>query len=370
MTLRREDARAGARSGALSGGRSARYSPAMPPGSARRVTSRDVAAHAGVSQATVSLVFSGAPPSRVGAATRERVFASARALGYEPNAVARALVRGHSSTIGVVVPALRDPFFVDAVTGAQRVLRQAGYAAILAEAEETSMEATVAMLRGRQIDGLLIDAMGISSVDPTALDGLRVVLIDDRSDRWPGVVSDAEEAGRLVARHLLDVGHRCIGFLGPLTEAHAFHLRERGFARALRAAGVAPQSDHVRRVPATVHGGREGMHALLAGRAAPTAVFCANDLIALDALKACARAGARVPRDVSIVGCDNIETAQLVTPELTTVDVRPRELGARAARLLLDAIAGRAPRAHPKPLGVELVVRGTTAPPPAGRRRA
>ena len=83
MTLRREDARAGARSGALSGGRSARYSPAMPPGSARRVTSRDVAAHAGVSQATVSLVFSGAPPSRVGAATRERVFASSEMIRQE-----------------------------------------------------------------------------------------------------------------------------------------------------------------------------------------------------------------------------------------------------------------------------------------------
>jgi LacI family transcriptional regulator len=203
-----------------------------------------------------------------------------------------------------------------------------------------------------------------------ALDGLAVVLIDEPSERWPNVVSDAEEAGRLVGRHLLELGHRRIGFLGPLVDAHAFRLRERGFAGVLRAAGLAPSSEHVRRVPATVDGGRDGMQALLTDAATPTAVFCANDLVALGALKACARAKRRVPRDVSIVGCDDIESAQLVTPELTTVAVRPRELGARAAKLLLDVIAGRETRARAKPLGVELMVRGTTARPPMRGARA
>jgi LacI family transcriptional regulator len=341
----------------------------MPPGPSRRVTSRDVAARAGVSQATVSLVFSGAPPSRVGPATRERVLTAARALGYEPNVVARALVQGRSYTVGLVMPALRDPFFIDAATGAQRVLREQGYAVILAEAEESSAERTVAMLRARQIDGLLIDAMGISSMPADALDGVAVVLIDEPSSRWPGVVSDAEEAGRLAARHLVELGHRRIGFLGPLTDAHAFRLRERGFAGVLRLAGIAARSEHVCRIPATVDGGLDGMRSLLNDRSAPTAVFCANDLVALGALKACARSKRRVPRDVSIVGCDDIESAQLVTPELTTVAVRPRELGARAAKLLLDVIAGKSPRVRPKPLDVELKVRGTTAPTRARKTR-
>ena len=92
----------------------------------RRVTSHDVAARAGVSQATVSLVFSGAEATRVGAATRVRVLEAARALGYEPNAVARALAQGRTSTVGIVIPALRDPFFLDAVTGARRVLTRRG----------------------------------------------------------------------------------------------------------------------------------------------------------------------------------------------------------------------------------------------------
>lgn len=333
------------------------------PASRRRVTSRDVASRAGVSQATVSLVFSGASPGRVSTVTRDRVLAAAQDLGYEPNVVARALVQGRSYTIGVVVPSMRDPFFVDAVTGAQRVAREEGYALIVAEADEASVDSTVAMLRGRQVDGMLIDALGISSINADALEGMRVVLIDELSERWPGVVSDAEEAGRLVAAHMLELGHRRIGFLGPLSEAHAFRQRERGFMRTLRAAGLVPPSEHVRRVRATVDGGRTGTQAILATSPRPTAVFGANDLIALGALKACARAGLTVPDHISIAGCDDIETAQLVTPELTTVDVRPRELGARAARLLLEGIAGRNRRASARPLGVRLIVRGTTAPP-------
>ncbi len=353
----------------LSADSTAWYLPRMSPVPSRRVTSRDVAARAGVSQATVSLVLSGAPQGRIGPAARERVLRAARDLGYEPNLVARSLVQGRSFAIGVIVPSFRDPFFADAIAGAQRVAREEGYAVILAEADETAVESTVAMLRGRQIDGVLIDAVGAALVSAPALNGLTVVSIDDASGPWPSVTSDAEEAGRLAARHLLDLGHRACAFLGPLTEAHAFRLRERGFTQALRAADATPTSDCVRRVPATAAGGRAGMDALLALHPRPTAVFCANDLIALGALKACVRAGLRLPEQMSIVGCDDIEGAELVTPELTTIALRPRELGARAARMLLQAIAGREVPKRPKALDVKLVVRGTTAPPPRRGRR-
>jgi LacI family transcriptional regulator len=332
------------------------------------VTSHDVAKLAGVSQTTVSLVFSGsAAGTRVGPATRARVLDAARTLGYEPNAVARALVQGRSRSVGIAVPTLRDPFFLDVVSGAQRVLRAEGYAVLLAEADESaSMTSAIALFRARQIDGLLIDPVGLSAVDPSALQGAPVVLIDDQSDRWPGVRADAERAGRIVAEHLLALGHRRLGFLGPLTEMPSAARCERGFARVLREAGVAPRSAHVRRVPATVEGGKAGMQALLALAERPTAVFCANDLIALGALKSCVRAHVHVPDEMSIVGCGDIESATLVTPELTTVNLRPLEVGARAARLLLELVDGAPPRAM-KPLPVELVVRGTTAPPPVCR---
>jgi DNA-binding LacI/PurR family transcriptional regulator len=144
-------------------------------------------------------------------------------------------------------------------------------------------------------------------------------------------------------------------------------MRERGFTRAIRAAGITIDSDLFRRARATVAGGHAAMRALLAQPSPPTAVFCANDLIALGAYKACAQAGVSIPGDISIVGCDDIEFAQLVTPELTTIAVPARELGARAARMLARDLAGdpSPPSQHTRPLPVRLVTRGSTAAPRA-----
>jgi LacI family transcriptional regulator len=178
------------------------------------------------------------------------------------------------------------------------------------------------------------------------------------------VTSDAAEAGRLAAQHLLDLGHKELGLIGPATDLWAFRMRERGFMQAVRAAGLRVASDHLRRAPATAVGGRAAMRGILALRERPTAVFCTNDLIALGALKACVEAGVVVPNAMSICGCDDIETARLVTPELTTVHVRARELGARAARMLIRLVEGDMSRAKSgKPLSVRLVVRGSTARP-------
>jgi LacI family transcriptional regulator len=140
-------------------------------------------------------------------------------------------------------------------------------------------------------------------------------------------------------------------------------MRERGFTETLRAAGIALRSEWHRRTPATVAGGRQAMQALLSsGGERPTAVFSVNDLVAIGALKACSERGVSVPDAMSLVGCDDIEMARLVTPELTTVTVPARELGARAARLLLLQLAGREVPAS-RPLPVKLQIRGTTAAP-------
>jgi hypothetical protein len=165
------------------------------------------------------------------------------------------------------------------------------------------------------------------------------------------VASDALAAGRLAAEHLLGLGHSRLAFVGPAADVHAFRQRERGFVQALRAAGVALPSAWLRRAPATAAGGMRAMRALLAERPRPTAVFCANDLAAVGALKACAAAGVRVPAELSLVGCDDVELASLVSPELTTVRVPARELGARAARLLVQRLAAPAPGAPGAPGG-------------------
>jgi DNA-binding LacI/PurR family transcriptional regulator len=316
----------------------------------------------------VSLVLSRNPKARVATATRERVLRAAAELGYSPNVVARSLVRRRSYALGVVVPEVGNQFFADVVSGAQRVATEEGYAVFLCEQREVPLERHLESLKARQIDGVILDAYGADAVPEAAFEGLNIVLVDQPSGRWPGVASDAEGAGRLAAEHLLALGHRRVAFVGPSADVHGFRMRERGFVRALADAGVSIASAALRRVPATLDGGQAAMRALLALPERPTAAFCANDLLALGAHKACTTLGVSIPRGMSIVGCDDIAFARLVTPELTTIAVPARELGARAARLLVRQIeGGQMPASRSRPLPVKLVVRGTTAQPAVTR---
>ncbi len=330
--------------------------PPRPP------TATDVARRAGVSQPTVSLVLGGNPQARVSAATRERVLRAADELGYRPNVLARGLKSRRSYALGVIVSDLRNPFYVDVVSGVERVVSEESYAVLLCDAREVGAERHVEALVARQIDGVILDGSGAASLEashPLA----NVVLVDEPSDRFPAVVSDAPSAGRLAGEHLIGLGHRRLGFIGPATALSRFRLRERGWVDALRAAGLSIPSEWLRRAAPTAAGGEAAMRALLGLERRPTGVFCANDLVAAGAVKACVNAGVAVPSEVSIVGCDDLELARLMTPELTTVSIPARELGARAARLLLERMEGREGRV-PRPLPVRLVVRGTTAPPP------
>ena len=340
----------------------------------KRVTTHDVAKRAGVSQPTVSLVLTRNATARVSAETRERVLEAARELGYVPNVVARSLVRSRSYAIGVIVPDLRNPFFAEVISGAERVVSEAGYAVLLCETREIPRDRHIQALIERQVDGMMMDAIGASSLPEAMVAGVNLVLIDEPPDRWPGVASDAIGAGRLAAEHLLQLGHRRFGFLGPATNVHATRMRERGFIQALAAQGIRIDSALLRRVAATPAGGQLGMRAFLNQKERPTAVFCINDLVAAGALKTCSHEGVRVPDEMSIVGCDDIELASLLMPELTTIAIPARELGARAARMLLQALqAGgdehRTPSRPRRTIASRLVVRGTTAPPPASDRQ-
>ena len=338
----------------------------MAPSSlGRRVTIHDVAARAGVSQPTASLVLSNHPRARVAVLTRQRVLSAAAELDYRPNVIARSLARRRSFALGVIVPDLRNPFMVEVITGAERVAADAGYAMLLCDQQTRDISKHLEILRARQIDGILLDAAGASMLDENALAGLTVVLIDEPSEHWPGIATDALHAGQLAAEHLLALGHRELAFVGPATDVHAFRMRERGFVSRLREAGVTWSSERWRRAPSTVAGGREAMRELLRLRVRPTGVFFANDLMAIGAIKQCQRDAVRLPDDCSIVGCDDIEFAQYVTPELTTISVPARELGARAARLLVQLIEQSAQRVSSRrPLPVRLMTRASSGPAP------
>jgi DNA-binding LacI/PurR family transcriptional regulator len=335
----------------------------LPPPRPARITARDVARHAGVSQPTVSLVLSGNPRARVAPATRERVLQAVEALGYRPNLLARALVQRRSSSLGVIVPDLQNPSLLEVVSGIERVASEQGYAVLLCDAREVPAARHLELLRSRVVDGVILDAVAAAAIADEDLAGTRIVLIDEPSDRFPSVVSDSLGAGRAAAEHLLTLGHARLGFIGPAADVHAVRMRERGFVAELRESGVRIPSAWLRRAPASVSGGERAMRVLLQARDRPTPVFCGNDLLALGALKACASAGVRVPAEMSVMGCDDIEMARVVTPELSTVTVPSRELGARAARLLLQVVEGRPAAAPGRPLPVRLAARGTTTTP-------
>jgi LacI family transcriptional regulator len=331
-----------------------------------RVTALEVARQAGVSQPTVSLVLSRNPKARVAPETRARVLKAAEELGYRPNRLAQGLVRRRSFALGIIVPGFGNPVNGAIISGAERVAAQAGYAVLLCETGEIDVGQHLKALADRQIDGVIVAGISESELADTDLARLNVVLVNQTSASFSSVQDDSLNAGALAAEHLLGLGHRRLGFIGPASTASAFRLRERGFASALRAAGVIPPGEYWPRADPTIAGGLAAMRALLALPIRPTAVFCANDLIALGAHKACAVAGVALPGAMSILGCDEIDIGTLVTPELSTISTPKRELGARAVRLLLRQLDGDARKTPTvQTLPVKLMLRGTTDRPPS-----
>ncbi len=336
----------------------------VPMRISKRVTAVEVAKVAGVSQPTVSLILSQNPKARVAAETRARVLKVAEELGYRPNRLAQGLVRRRSFALGIIVPGFANPVNSEIISGAERVAAQAGYAVLLCETGEISASHHLKALSDRQIDGVIVAGISDSELSAADLRRLNVVLVNQESTQLPSVRDDSLKAGALAAEHLLGLGHTRIAFIGPVSNVSAFRLRERGFAKRLREEQIEPSSDYWQRAEPTVAGGLAAMKELLALGERPTAVFCANDLIAIGAHKACAKAGVSLPADLSILGCDDIELGELVTPELSTIHTPKRELGARAVRMLLRQLESEGkdvPASNPLP--VKLVQRGTTARP-------
>jgi LacI family transcriptional regulator len=328
------------------------------------VTALEVARQAGVSQPTVSLVLSRNPKARVAPETRARVLKAAEELGYRPNRLAQGLVRRRSYAIGVIVPGFANPVNASIISGVERVAAQAGYAVLLCETAEVDVAQHLKALADRQIDGVVLAGISEASLPSAELDRLNLVLINQSSERFSTVADDSLAAGGLAADHLLALGHRTFAFIGPGSSASTFRLRERGFASRLREAGITPSSDHWLRAEPTVAGGMQAMRTLLAQPDRPTALFCANDLIALGAHKACAMAGIALPGALSILGCDGVDLGTLVTPELSSISTPQRELGARAVRLLLRQLDTQGKVTPTRQmLPVKLLVRGTTERP-------
>lgn len=313
------------------------------PGAKRTATITRVAARAGVSIATVSRTF--ADPLSVSEALRGRVYEAARALNYRASRAARALRVGTSQTVGVVIPDLQNPFFTGVVRGIDLVLQAAGYTLLLSNADEDAAR------EHKMLETLLADGVaGIifvpinqgrgsyaqllaPPVQAVAVDRLPVNLHADL------VTVDNIEGTRLGVDHLVALGHRRVALLGGPSRHSTAIERDQGYRQALRAAGLALRAELVYRGDFREPGGYQGMTALLAVRPRPTAVFVANNLMTLGALRALHEAGLRIPDDMALVGFDDVPWATSLNPPLTAVSQPSQEIGSTAADLLLDRLA-------------------------------
>ena len=309
-----------------------------------RVTISDVAREAGVSLMTVSRVING--KGEISASTRQHVLDVIALLGYRPSGIARGLATQRTGTIGLVVPDIANPFFSDVARGAEDRARAAGYHVFVCNADESPQRelSVLESLEEKRVDGLVLCSSRVKD------DHLRAalehhpaaVLVNRRlPEARVGAIMLADDAGaQLAIQHLLQSGHRAIGFLaGPLT-SYSSRQRAIGYEAALEAAGISHNLDWVCPCSYEVNGGKETALALLSDHPELTALFCYNDLVAVGALQACADLGLQVPEDLAIVGFDDIPMAAVVTPALTTCRVPRHELGDQAMKLLLDRIHG------------------------------
>lgn len=338
----------------------------------------DVAREAGVSKTAVSFAFNS--PDRLSPETASRIREVADSLGYRPHPVARMLSQRRTQAIGIMTPqalstAFANPFFPAFAEGVALATEDSGYALHFISPEHGSL----AQALGRAtVDGVV--AVGLAAehpeVEAVERTGVPVVLVDSVS--IPAVTSvevDDEGGARAAAGYLLDLGHHSFLVIGveptpPGRDVEAdgvYARRLRGYRSALEHDRVELPDEAIVVGPATVDGGRAAFHRSWEDGLRPTAVLAMSDAMAIGAIRACRELRLAVPGDVSVVGFDDIDLAQLTDPTLTTVHQPIRRKGEEAARLLLSLIErqSREPAEHHR-LETRLIVRASTGAPGKG----
>ncbi len=324
------------------------------------VTLADVAGHAGVSRATASLVLR--ETGRVSVATRERVHASMSALGYIPDKTAAALRHHSTNTVGVVVTNLANPFFGELLRGFERTMSDANHTCLLTDTgdDPQAQKATIQELRSHRVAGLAIIPATGTSTDPLRelQDAALPFVLMSRNvhgAEFPFVGADDELGGELVARHMIEVhGCRALAYIGGQRPILSRQARIAGVKRAMAANGLPPESLLDAASPTTGAGGLDAAHTLLASGRTPDAILCHSDGVAFGVYRALRQRG--LANDIPVTGFDDVSTAALWEPPLTSVATRGERLGRIAAERLLEAIAGSS-RTHVDRFPPSLVVR-------------
>ncbi len=327
-----------------------------------RPTLHDVAARAGVSARTVSRVVN--REEVVSETTVDVVEAAIEELGYRPNMMARGLINRRSGMVAVMVTSMNNPFFGEFADGVRAAAAERNLTLVLGSSDNdaASQRQLLLKLESHAVEGVIgfCARDGQDSIIELAEHGTPFVLVNDDIG-VEGVVSvrvDVEDGARQAVTHLVERGHRQLGMIaGNLDSRHA-GLRERGFRATCWTLGIT--NFIVVQAPQTVDGGRTGLRELLEIEPRITGVFAFNDLMASGAMREAVNLGRLVPKDLSIVGFDDIKMSELLIPALTTIRNDTRALGQLALDTLVSMIESGEAETKPAPLRVELVVREST----------
>jgi DNA-binding LacI/PurR family transcriptional regulator len=336
------------------------------------VTLQEVARRAKVSTATVSRVLNNT--GRVREAARARVLKAVDELDYHPNLHARTLARGRSRTLGLIVSNLKNPFFLDVFQALEADAHDKGFEVMVANTDyrPEQLLTQAKLMQGRRVAGL---AVVVSEMEPTLIEDLL-------ASRTPIVFYDVGVAARHCAKirtdyargtrraveYLYSLGHRDLAFVGHHTALTPLHVRERAFLDAVRACCGQSARTAVMAEEDSPSGGLHATRQLFASGFEPTAVVCVNDFMAFGVTRALREMGRAVPRDVSVVGCDNISLSEFAAPPLTTINVPRERIGHLVGEALMpdgevSPLWGREMVIEP-----ELIIRDSTGPPPSARR--
>jgi LacI family transcriptional regulator len=330
---------------------------------------REVAELAGVSLGTVSNVLN--RPEVVAEATRRRVLEVIKQLGFVRNGSAHQLRAGRSHHLGLVVLDVTNPFFTEVARGVEDVANEAGYVVILCNSDSSAEKEGryLHVLQEQRTAGVLITPVqnDVAYLQQLRERDIAVVLLDRPSNARSlcSVAIDDALGGEMAVRHLLELGHRRIAFVsGPLS-IRQYAERRRGALQAIKDAKLDPNetmSDILIAVQNT-SSGEQSVERLLADPQRPTAIFCANDLLALGVMRGLGQRGIRIPDEMALVGYDDVEFASMLSPALTSVRQPKYQLGRAAAELLLHEISETVEHEHTQIMyEPELIVRASTLP--------
>lgn len=331
----------------------------------KRITILDVASKSGVSKSTVSRVLRG--DDDVSEAVRVKVTHAAEQLGYQPSVFAGVLRSRRSYAICLVIPDIANPFFPEIARSVQRVAEEHGYSVLMTNSDwlEERERKNLELVRRYHLDGVIINPVHIDAEELARL-GCPVVVIGSRPEyaAFDCVGSDTLGSIRQALDHLTERGHTAIGLIPGPADRPATATRVDAFRAEMARRNLLVPPGRIVYAEFTHDGGAAAAGALLAPGVRPTAILCGNDVIALGALAALQVAGVAVPDDISVVGIDNIDSAGVTCPPLTTIGKNKSKLGERATELLIARIEGRlGPVRVRELLPTTLIARGSVAPP-------